>query len=124
MSNAKTNTNKTNKKVNDIVNALELKNVFIECNILPKFTDSKHYVGCGVRANVFSVNALKTQYNVYCNDQMFDLFENSNFDIECIKNGNSNDKTRNNTVICKSTETLKKMLSVVGKNFSSVCLTN
>ena len=110
---AKTNATKTNESVETLLTTTELKKFFVDNGVIPKYTDSKHYVGCGTRANIFSVNALKTQYNIYCNDSYFKLFDNDNYDIERIENGNSSDKTRNNTIIVKSTETLKKMLTTI-----------
>lgn len=114
-----TNTEKTNV----ILSVVELKSLFVECNVTPKYTDSTHYVGCGVRANTFSVNALKTQYNVYCDDDNFKLFDTSLFnDCEFTANGNATDKTRPNTIIVKSTETLKKLLSIVVANNAKIAL--
>ena len=72
---SKTNNQKTNATVNTILSVSDTKKLFTECGILPKFTDNSHYVGCGTRANVFSVNSLKKQYNVYCSNDVFKLFD-------------------------------------------------
>ena len=112
MSNTKTNATKTNATVNDILSVIELKKYFVECGFIPKYTDSKHYVGIGTRANVFSVNALKTQYNIYCNDELFKMVSGVK-SCEYIENGNSSDKTRNNTIIVKTTDDLKKLLDKI-----------
>lgn len=113
-------------KVNNIFSANTIdsvKSLFIECGVLPKYTDSTHYVGCGTRANVFSVNVLKTQYNVYCSDETFKLFDSKKYnDCEFTENGNSTDKTRPNTIICKSTDTLKKLLAIVLENNSKFAI--
>lgn len=116
----KINATKNNNTIT--VNTIDgIKKLFVECGILPKYTDSTHYVGCGTRANVFSVNVLKTQYNVYCDDENFSLFEK--FDgIEKTANGNSTDKTRPNTIIVKSTDTLKTMLKMVLEKNSKFAL--
>ena len=114
---SKTNNTKTNATVNTILNVSDTKKLFTECGILPKYTDNAHYVGCGTRANVFSVNSLKKQYNVYCSNDIFKLFDTKKYnDCEFTENGNSTDKTRPNTIIVKSTDTLKKLLAVVLEN--------
>lgn len=122
---AKTNATKTNEKIETLLTVTELKKFFVECGIIPKYTDSAHYVGCGTRANTFSVNALKTKYNIYVGNDMFSVLNdktNTIDGVEYIENGNSSDKTRNNTIIVKSTETLKKLLSIVHDNFSAVTI--
>jgi hypothetical protein len=111
------NNQKTNETVNAILTTSELKKLFTENGILPKYSDNSHYVGCGTRANVFSVNSLKKQYNVYCSNDIFKLFDGKKYnDCEFTANGNSTDKTRPNTIIVKSTDTLKKLLAVVLEN--------
>ena len=114
---SKPNNTKNNATVNAILSVSDTKKLFIECGILPKYTDNAHYVGCGTRANVFSVNSLKKQYNVYCSNDIFKLFDNKNYDdCQFTKNGNSTDKTRPNTIIVKSTDTLKKLIAIVLEN--------
>jgi hypothetical protein len=119
----KTNATKTNEKVNDILSLIETKKLFVECGILPKYSDNVHYVGCGTRANVFSVNVLKTRYNVYCNDAIFDTIENAKIDnVTCLSGANSNDKTRPNTLEITDTTALKTVLKTVLKNYSQFAL--
>ena len=119
----KTNATKTNEKVETLLTVTELKKFFVENGIIPKYTDSTHYVGCGTRANTFSVNALKTKYNIYVGDDMFSVLNKNKVDtVEYIENGNATDKTRNNMIIVKSTETLKKLLNIVHDNFSAVTI--
>lgn len=48
----------------------ELRNIFIECNVLPKFTDSKNYVGT---TSKLSVNLKKSKYNVFMKSSDYDL---------------------------------------------------
>ena len=121
---ANTTATANNAKIDTILSVTDLKSLFIECNIVPKFTDSVHYVGCGTRANTFSVNALKTQYNVYCDDENYKLFDTSLFtDCNFTANGNATDKTRPNTIIVKSTDTLKKLLSIVLEHNAKIALT-
>lgn len=134
MSNAKTNTktnatktttnsSKSNKTVNEILTVSQVNELFVKNNLLPKFTDTTHYVGCGTRANVFSVNALKTKYNIYCSDNVFEVLSSTKFtDVECIANGNSSDKTRPHTIECKSTQSLEKLIQTVVKSFSQYAM--
>ena len=116
------NASKTNKT--DIVASIDdLKKVFSKCGVLAKYTDNAHYVGCGTKCNSLSVNLLKTQYNVYCNDTNFDIVNNAKLtDIKCIKNGNSSDKTRPNTITVKSTKTLESVLKLVLANNDKIAL--
>ena len=119
----KTNNEKTNVTVNTILSVSDTKKLFIECGVLPKYSDNAHYVGTGTRANVFSVNSLKKQYNIYCSNDIFKLFDVKKYnDCEFTENGNSTDKTRPNTIIVKSTDTLKKLLVVVLENNAQFAL--
>lgn len=118
-----TNATKTNETVNEILTVAQVKQSFIDCNLLPKFTDNKHYVGCGVRANVFSVNVLKTRYNVYCSDALFDTVNCEKInDVTCLSGANSTDKTRPNTIEIATTVALTKVLKLVSKSFSQLQL--
>lgn len=120
---AKTNATKTNESVETLLTVTELKKFFVENGIIPKYTDSSHYVGCGTRANTFSVNALKTKYNIYVGDEMFSVLSENKIDtVDYIENGNATDKTRNNMIIATTTETLKKLLNIVHDNFSAVTI--
>lgn len=118
----KPNASKTNKT--DVVASIdELKKVFSKCGVLAKYTDNAHYVGCGTKCNSFSVNLLKTQYNVYCNDTNFDIVNNAKLsDVKCTKNANSSDKTRPNTITVKSTKTLESVLKLILASDSKIAL--
>lgn len=118
----KTNASKTNKT--DIVtNIDELKKVFSKCGVLAKYTDNTHYVGCGTKCNSLSVNLLKTQYNVYCNDANFDIVNSAKLnDVKCIKNANSSDKTRPHTITVKTTKSLENVLKLVLANNNKIAL--
>ena len=119
----KTNATKTNVTATDILTVAQLKQTFIDCNLLPKFTDSVHYVGCGVRANIFSVNVLKTRYNVYCNDDVFDVINDANIsDVKCMNGANSTDRTRPNTIEVATTDALTTVLKLVSNSFSKLQL--
>lgn len=108
------NTNKKNATAEAILTVAETKALFVELGVLPKYTDNSHYVGCGTRANVFSVNALKTRYNIYCSTDIFELFDEAEFkESEFTKDGNKVDKTRPNLIVCKTTAQLKALLSKV-----------
>lgn len=113
------NKSKENAKATELLNAVELKKFFVEQGIIPKYSDGSHYVGCGTNKNIFSVNALKTRYNVYCSDEAFDLFTKKK-GLNPIKDGNKVDKTRNNLIEVESTEILKEMLAVVHDTFAGV----
>mgnify|MGYP006988888978 CR=1 FL=1 len=119
----KTNATKTNEKVNDILTLVEIKKLFVESGILPKYTDNKHYVGCGTRANVFSVNVLKTRYNVYCANDIFNTISDAKIkNVTCLSGANSTDKTRPNTIEINDTTALKTVLKTVLKNYSQFAL--
>lgn len=78
------------------------------------FTDSKFYTGFGVKANGFSVNVKKTKYNIYCSDSNYEVLASKEYaDTVFTKDGNSADKTRPNSIECKSTEALKAMIAAV-----------
>ena len=116
-------TTENNEKTNKILSLNEVELLFVECNVKPKFTDHKIYVGCGTKSNTFSVNAKKTKYNIYCNDDNFSLINALKLkNIKCVKNGNSTDTVRPNYIECKSTDELKKMLQVVLKNNDKIAL--
>ena len=123
MSNTKTNATKTNATVNEMLSVSQVNELFVKNNLLPKFTDTTHYVGCGTRSNVFSVNALKTKYNIYCSDKVFEVLSSEKFnDVEFIANNNSSDKTRPHTIECKSTQSLEKLIKTVVKSFSQYAM--
>ena len=112
-----------NEKTNKILSLDEVTKLFVECGITPKFTDHKLYVGCGTKSNTFSVNAKKTKYNIYCNDDNYALISALNCNnTKCVKNGNSTDTTRPHYIECTSTAVLKKMLQVVLQNNNKIAL--
>lgn len=118
------NAKKSNAKTTDILKSIdELKSTFAKCGVLAKYTDNAHYVGCGTRSNTLSVNLLKTQYNVYCSDENFKLIESAKIEnVTCMKNANSSDKTRPNTITVKTTKSLETLLKLVLKNDSKIAL--
>lgn len=120
----KTNATKTNATATEILTVAQLKQSFIDCNLLPKFTDNTHYVGVGVRSNVFSVNALKTRYNVYCSDEVFATVDGAKIkNVTCLSGANSTDKTRPNTIEVATTDALTTVLKLVSKSFEQYRLT-
>lgn len=48
----------------------ELRNIFVDCNVIPKFTDNKNYVGT---TSKFSVNLKKSKYNVFMKSSDYEL---------------------------------------------------
>ena len=116
-------TTENNEKTNKILSLNEVESLFVECNVKPKFTDHKLYVGCGTKSNTFSVNAKKTKYNIYCNDDNFSLINALKLkNVKCVKNGNSTDTVRPNYIECKSTTELKTMLKTVLQNNDKIAL--
>ena len=112
-----------NEKTNKILSLNEVESLFVECNVKPKFTDHKLYVGRGTKSNTFSVNAKKAKYNIYCNDDNFSLINALKLkNVKCVKNGNSTDTTRPNYIECKSTNELKTMLKTVLQNNDKIAL--
>lgn len=116
-------TTENNEKTNKILPLNEIKSLFVECGITPKYTDNTNYVGCGTKSNTFSVNVKKTKYNIYCNDDNFSLINALKLkNIKCVKNGNSTDTVRPNYIECKSTNELKTMLKTVLQNNNKIAL--
>ena len=116
-------TTENNEKTNKILSLNEVESLFVECNIKPKFTDHKLYVGCGTKSNTFSVNSKQTKYNIYCNDDNFSLITALKLkNVKCVKNGNSTDTVRPNYIECKSTNELKTMLKTVLQNNDKIAL--
>lgn len=111
------------KKENKVLDLGGVKAVFTEVGITPKYTDSTNYVGCGTRANTFSVNVKKTKYNVFCGNEEFDWVKSSGIkDCTMVANGNSVDRTRPNYIEVKDTEVLKSLLKVILDHNSKVAL--
>ena len=116
-------TTDNNEKTNKILSLNEVESLFVECNVKPKFTDHKLYVGCGTKSNTFSVNSKQTKYNIYCNDDNFSLINALKLkNVKCVKNGNSTDTVRPNYIECKSTNELKTMLKTVLQNNDKIAL--
>lgn len=116
-------TTTNNEKTNKILSLDDVTKLFVECNVKPKFTDHKLYVGCGTKSNTFSVNAKKTKYNIYCNDDNYSLINALKLkNVKCVKNGNSTDTTRPHYIECTSTNELKTMLKTVLQNNDKIAL--
>ena len=109
------NANKTNRmlNINELFEMLsKVTNGNMKCKL---YTDSSKYVGIGdKRKNLFSVNALKTKYNVYINDSVVDYIPKS---ITVVKNGNSVDKTRPHAIEIKNTSDLITCVNSIMKMF-------
>ena len=96
----------------DTTTAIQNAVVGTKCKV---FTDSKFYVGFGVKCNGFSVNVKKTKYNVYCNDTTANVVENID-GVTVVRNGNATDKTRPHYIECKSTALLMTMINAILDN--------
>ena len=107
-----------NEKVNTILNIDGIRKLFVECNVLPKYTDHEHYVGTGISRNVCSVNVTKSQYNVYTDEIVFKTLTENKID-GCIytENGNSSSTRIPHKIEVNTTDNLKKVLSTVANNF-------
>lgn len=111
------------KKENKVLDLGGVKAVFTEVGITPKYSDSVNYVGCGTRANTFSVNVKKTKYNVFCGNEEFAWVQASGIkDCTMVANGNSVDKTRPNYIEVKDTKVLKELLKVILSNNAKIAL--
>lgn len=111
------------EKENKVLDLGGVKAVFTEVGITPKYSDSVNYVGCGTRANTFSVNVKKTKYNVFCGNEEFDWVKASGIkDCNMVANGNSVDRTRPNYIEVKDTEVLKSLLKVILDHNAKVAL--
>ena len=111
------------EKVDKVFTVSSVKQLFIECGVTPKFSDSTHYVGCGTRANTFSVNTHKKSCSIYCSNDVFNLFDTKNFkQCDFVRGGNLIDKTRPNYIGCNSIDDLKSLLKVVLANNEKIAL--
>ena len=105
------NATKTNKTIETMFTLKSVNDVMVKSNIIPKYTDSQNYVGCGTKSNTFSVNVKKSQFNIYCDNASFNAVKTvKTNDCEYIENGNVSDKLRNNKIIVKSIESLQKLV--------------
>ena len=122
---ATANSEKSDKRftVNELLIYMQKEAVGHQCKV---FTDNSFYVGVGKKCNGFSVNAKKTKYNIYCNTDNFELLKKEGIEgCTFTENGNSTDKTRPNYIECKSTEALKKLISLVlGQYQATVAVDN
>ena len=109
--NAKVDTTATDVMISlvDMTTAIQTAIVGTKCKT---FTDSKFYVGFGVKCNGFSVNVKKTKYNVYCNDTVATVLDTVD-GVTVVRNGNSTDKTRPHYVEFKSTALLLQCVNAV-----------
>lgn len=113
-----TETVANNKKTNTILDIDGVKKLFVECNVLPKYTDHDKYVATGIRSIVFSVNALKTKYNVYCDDIVFEILDNNKINgCQYKPLANSGSKLIKNTIEVDTTENLKKLLQLFASKY-------
>ena len=111
------------EKIDKVFTVSSVKQLFIECGVTPKFSDSTHYVGCGTRANTFSVNTHKKSCSIYCSNEVFNLFDIKKFkNCDFVRNGNSVDKTRPNYIGCNSIDDLKSLLKIVLANNEKIAL--
>lgn len=111
MSTKKTNATKTNTflTVTEVTEKLQTVAVGTKVKV---YTDGKFYGGIGNgRSNVFSINAKKTRYNIYCNDVVFEFLNGGKYiDTEFVNGGNASDRTRPNAITVTNTDTLLKMI--------------
>jgi hypothetical protein len=121
----KTNATKTNAILShtDLLKNVQTLSVGHTCKV---FTDNANYVGIGKKCNGFSVNVKKTKYNVFCNDDNFSVLRDSKQFTDCTftENGNSCDKTRPHYIEVKNTDTLKKMFTLVLKQYQPTTATD
>lgn len=129
MSNAKKSVKTVNNenKVNEMLTTstlLVLVNTLSVNYKVKVFTDNNFYVGIGNgRSNTFSINAKKTKYNIYCDTKYFDMVSALNNDnIECVKNGNSTDKTRPHYISTSSTDIVKSLIDMVLNTYDKVVI--
>ena len=92
--------------------AIQTATVGTKCKV---FTDSKFYVGFGIKCNAFSVNVKKSKYNVYCNDTVATVLETID-GVDVVRNGNATDKTRPHYIELKSTALLMSCINAVLDN--------
>ena len=114
------NTDLTNKSVKSkLLNFDETMQLMTESGIGSK-SKSKNY---RIINGGSSIHVLKTMYRIYMTNIDFELCSNlkslntnDNIVIELLKNDNSTDEKRPNTVLIHSTDALKKVFSALKKN--------
>ena len=125
--NAKTTDN--NAKTNTLLTTDKLTELFIKNNVLPRFVCNGFYVGCGIgRTNIFSVNTRTkwSQYSVYVSNDVYSSLLKHKTDLKNCEFkllDNKTDKTRPNTIYCKSVDDIEKLLKFLVIDFKSVMLT-
>lgn len=109
------NTDLTNKSVKSkLLNFDETMQLMIDCGIGSK-SHTKNY---RIMNGGSSIHVLKTMYRIYMTQIDFDLVSqitNCN-DLQLLKNDNIVDSKRPHTIICGTTETLKKVFGALKKN--------
>lgn len=90
----------------------ELNNVFVECNVLPKFTDNKNYVGT---TSKFSVNLKKSKYNVFMKSSDYELILDKIGDRDGItyNENTNNSNVRPWYIEITNTTVLREVLKVI-----------
>lgn len=114
------NTDLTNKSVKSkLLTFDETMQLMIDCGIGSK-SKSKNY---RIMNGGSSIHVLKTMYRIYMTNIDFDLCRNlkslntdDNIVIELMKNDNSCDEKRPNTVLIHNTDVLKKVFTCLSHN--------
>lgn len=90
----------------------ELRGVFVECNVIPKFTDNKNYVGT---TSKFSVNLKKSKYNIFMKSSDYDLILDQIGDIDGItyNENTNNSNVRPWYIEIANTTILREVLKVI-----------
>ena len=119
MSESKSITTTTNSEVMNTVEVEkvvstidELHDIFVDCNVMPKYTDSKNYVGT---TSKFSVNLKKSKYNVFMKSSDYELILDKIGDRDGITyNGDTNNsKVRPWYVEVTNTTVLRDILKII-----------
>lgn len=112
----------TTTRNNEVMNAVEvekvvstineLNNIFVECNVLPKFTDNKNYIGT---TSKFSVNLKKSKYNVFMKSSDYDLILDKIGDRDGItyNENTNNSNVRPWYIEIANTTVLREVLKVI-----------
>lgn len=111
-----TNTTKNNVAVDELLTRVNILNSYIEHGICCTH-DTSGYCGIDNGRNntiVFSPNYKKTLTNIYCSDTVFDILSKCEFvNSQCTRNSNSVSNTIPNTIVCKSLNDFKLMLTML-----------
>jgi len=117
MSNAVTTTNN-----NEVMNTVEvekvvatineLHDIFVDCNVIPKFTDNKNYVGT---TSKFSVNLKKSKYNIFMKSSDYELILDKIGDCDGItyNENTNNSKVRPWFIEVTNTTVLRDILKLI-----------